>query len=80
LQPAAVARETKTPKKPKKPRGNAPALDLTAELKRISGVDLTSVDGIDVMTAQTILSELGTGSVLIPDGKPFCLVAGTNTE
>ncbi len=51
LQPTAKA------KKPKKPRGNAPAMDLAAELKRISGVDLTSIDGIDVMGAQTILSE-----------------------
>src|SRR5438093_4070757 len=55
--PTAVARKAK---KPKKPRGNAPAMDLAAELKRISGVDLTSIDGIDVMGAQTILSELGT--------------------
>ena len=60
LQPAAVGAEAKKPKKCKKPRGNAPALDLAAELKRISGVDLTSIDGIDVMAAQTILSELGT--------------------
>ena len=57
LQPTAVARKAQ---KPKKPRGNAPAIDLAAELKRISGVDLTSIDGIDVMGAQTILSELGT--------------------
>ena len=35
-------------------------MELEAELKRISGVDLTSIDGIDVMTAQTILSEIGT--------------------
>jgi transposase len=60
LQPAAIEAEAKKPKTRKKPRGNAPALDLTGELKRISGVDLTSIDGIDVMTAQTILSELGT--------------------
>lgn len=71
LQPAAVARETKTAKKPKKPKGNAPALDLTAELKRISGVDLTSIDGIDVMTAQTILSELGTDLSSFPTENQF---------
>jgi transposase len=40
--------------------GNAPRFDLQAELKRISGVNLTSIDGIDIMTAQTILAELGT--------------------
>jgi len=71
LQPAAVERQAKKPKKPKKPRGNAPALDLAGELKRISGVDLTSIDGIDVMTAQTILSELGTDLSAFPTENHF---------
>jgi transposase len=44
----------------RKPKGNAPAFDLAAELQRIAGVNLTTIDGIDVMTAQTILAELGT--------------------
>ncbi len=39
---------------------NAPPFDLQAELNRVCGVDLTSIDGIDVMTAQTIVAELGT--------------------
>src|ERR1700680_2245792 len=39
---------------------NAPRFDLQAELERVCGVDLTSIDGIDVMTAQTIVAELGT--------------------
>ena len=47
-------------KKPKKPKGNAPAFELKSELRRIAGVDLTTIDGIDVMTAQTILAEVGT--------------------
>jgi hypothetical protein len=38
---------------------NAPRFDLTSELQRITGVDLTRIDGIDVMIAQTILSEVG---------------------
>jgi transposase len=40
-------------------QGNAPVFDLRAELIRISGVDLTRIDGIDVPNAQTILSEVG---------------------
>lgn len=40
-------------------QGNAPGFDLRAELIRISGVDLTRIDGIDVLNAQTILSEVG---------------------
>lgn len=46
-------------KKRKKPTQNAPAFDLGGELQRIAGVDLTRIDGIDVMVAQTILSEVG---------------------
>jgi hypothetical protein len=47
-------------KKAKKPGDNAPRMDLTGELQRICGVDLTSIDGINVMTAFTVLSEVGT--------------------
>ena len=32
---------------------------LMAELERIRGVDLTSIDGIDILTAQTVVAELG---------------------
>ena len=62
-----------TPKKAKakKPKGNAPAMDLKAELKRICGVDLTSIDGIDVMTAQTMLSEIGTDVSGFPSEEDF---------
>jgi transposase len=57
---APAATSKKKPKKVKKPTGNQPHLELEAELKRICGVDLTSIDGIDVMTALTIVSEIGT--------------------
>jgi transposase len=42
-----------------KKKGNKPAFDMRAELFRITGADLTQVDGIDVTTAATILSEAG---------------------
>jgi transposase len=45
--------------KAKKPAKNAPRFDLGSELQRVTGVDLTRIDGIDVMTAQTLLSEVG---------------------
>jgi len=38
---------------------NAPRFDLSSELQRVTGVDLTRIDGIDVMVAQTLLSEVG---------------------
>ena len=43
----------------KKKKGNAPQFDLRAELFRMTGADLTQIDGVDVMTAMTILSEVG---------------------
>src|SRR5258708_7048414 len=43
----------------KKKKGNAPQFGLRTELFRMTGADLTQIDGIDVMTATTILSEAG---------------------
>src|SRR5499427_9945317 len=40
-------------------KGNAPQFELRQELFRMTGTDLTQIDGIDVMTATTILSEVG---------------------
>jgi len=51
------------PARKKRSRGkhkNVPRFDLHAELKRVCGVDLTSIDGVDIMTAQTVVAELGT--------------------
>jgi len=43
-----------------KPKGNQPAFDLAAELERILGVSAQRIDGIDVMTIQTVVAEVGT--------------------
>jgi hypothetical protein len=44
----------------KRPRGNVPeGFDLRQELYRITGVDLTAIDGINVLTAQTVFAEVG---------------------
>jgi transposase len=48
-----------TPKAGKRAGGNAPQFNLRGELYRISGIDLTRIDGINVMTAQTIMAEVG---------------------
>jgi transposase len=47
------------PKRGKRAGGNAPPFDLRSELYRISGLDLTRIDGINVMMAQTIVAEVG---------------------
>lgn len=43
-----------------KPRKNQPQFDLEAELERICGINVATLDGVDVMTIQTFVSELGT--------------------
>ena len=57
---AGGAGEVKPPKKPRQQKQkNTPAFDLQKELTRICGVDLTRIDGIDVMTVQTFVAEVG---------------------
>jgi transposase len=48
-----------TPRKSKRPKGNSLHFDLRDELYRISGADLTSIDGIDIVTAQVVISGIG---------------------
>jgi len=51
--------EEKRKERRKKRKGNKPRFDLRTGLFRMTGTDLTRIDGIDVMTATTILSEVG---------------------
>jgi transposase len=51
--------EDKRKNRRKKKRGNKPRFDLREGLFRMTGTDLTRVDGIDVMTAATVISEAG---------------------
>jgi transposase len=53
------ATKTVATKKAKRPQGNAPAFNLHSELHRVTGVDLTRIDGVNVLVAQTIISEVG---------------------
>jgi transposase len=46
-------------RKGKRPHGNAPTFDLRSELYRVTGTDLSQIDGVDVTTAQTVLAETG---------------------
>jgi hypothetical protein len=47
---------------------NAPKFDLREQLFKVCGVDLTRIDGIDVTTAMTVISEIG------PDMSRFATV------
>ena len=58
--------------KRKKPSGNEPNFDLHCHLFRLSGVDFTQIDGLNVLTVQTILSEVGLDPTRFPSVKHFC--------
>jgi len=58
--PAAAPGSPRTGKRRrKKASKNQPAFDMAGEFKRITGVDLTRIDGIQPMTIQTVISEAG---------------------
>lgn len=48
------------PPQRKRRQGNEPDYDLRAHLYQLAGVDLTEVDGLNVLLVQQILSEIGT--------------------
>ena len=56
-QPGVTAPSASVPRR--KARGNEPRFDLRTHLHRIFGVDLTTIPGIDVLTAHTLLTEVG---------------------
>ncbi len=52
-------KEELLPKKKKKQNKKNPRIHLADKLQRVSGVDLTRIDGVDVMVVQTVISEVG---------------------
>jgi transposase len=60
------------PESGRKPSGShQPDFDLRTHLYRISGVDFTKVEGLNVLTVQTILSELGLDASKFRTSKHF---------
>jgi transposase len=57
--PAAPGHAHPRVKRRRKAGSHTPQFDLGRELHRITGVDLTRIDGIDVSVAQTVISEVG---------------------
>jgi transposase len=60
------------PRKAGTPSKNAPSYDARTLLYHMLGIDLTAVDGLNAVTAQTILSEIGTDMTRWTDVKHFC--------
>jgi hypothetical protein len=69
-----------TPLPPAKRSGatskNSPDYDLRTALYRTAGVDLTAIDGLNVLSVQTILSEIGVDMSKWPTSKHFCTWLG----
>lgn len=70
FDPAEPATDPPDPKRGKR-RKNQPFFDLAQELYRLTGVDLTQIDGLDALSVQTILSEVGTDMSPWPTVKHF---------
>jgi transposase len=64
-------KEGKKKKGQRKARKNQPAFDLASELKRVMGVDLTKIDGVKVMTVQTLYAEVGADLSCFPTERHF---------
>lgn len=52
-------------------RKHIPQFDLRAELYRVAGADLTLIDGINVQTAQVVISEVGVDMTRWPNEHHF---------
>jgi len=59
---------------------NDPSFDLGAHLYRISGVDFTKIDGLDVLTVHTILTEAGLNPEAFGTEKRFASWLGLCSE
>ena len=70
-QGVSLPEEKRKERLKKKKKGNAPQFGLRADLFRMTGTDLTQIDGIDVLTATTILSEAGSDMSKWPDENHF---------
>lgn len=81
--PTQAAQDSLLPPTPTRKRPqNQPSFDLKHHLHRISGVDFTAIDGMGVLTVQTILSEIGLDASRFKSAKQFAswlgLSPGTN--
>jgi len=66
-----VEKNPLTSPKRRKTHGNEPNFDLRTHLYRMVGVDLTAIEGISALTAQTVLSEIGLDMSAWPTVKHF---------
>ena len=63
--------EFPAPNGKKRNQKNAPSFDVQGHLYRMTGVDLTRIDGVDGYTALKVISEVGTDMTKWPSAKHF---------
>jgi transposase len=68
---SATLPEEKRKGRREKAKKNKPRFDLREQLFRLTGTDLTRIDGIDVLTAMTVISEVGWDMSKWPDEDHF---------
>jgi transposase len=74
-------RATPAPKRRRsKPRKNQAHYDLASSLYRVVGVDLTAIDGIDALSAQSIITEIGGDVSAWPTVKHFTSWLGLSPQ
>ena len=61
-------------------QGNAPRFDIRTHLYRMTGVDLTRIDGVDGFTALKVISEIGTDMTKWPSAKHFASWLGLSPD
>jgi len=80
MPPTPPGDDTSPPAPRGKPRKNQAHFDLAASLYRTIGVDLTSIDGIHALTAQTIIAEVGLDMSRWPTVKHFTSWLGLSPQ
>ena len=63
--------EPPAPNGKKRNQKNAPRFDVQGQLYRMTGVDLTRIDGVDAYTALKVISEVGADMTKWPSAKHF---------
>lgn len=72
--------EPPPPRRPERPRNNAPSIELRGPLYEVTGGDLTQIDGIGSYTALRLISEVGRDMSRWPDAGHFTAWAGLTSR
>jgi transposase len=75
-----ASKTTPAPTNYSKPRKNQPHFDLRSELHRITGTDLTRIESIDALTAQTVITEAGIDTTKFRNEKHYASWIGLSPK